>query len=32
MITVTFDIKKLGAIRDSKLEMKPLMIFSGESD
>lgn len=31
MITVTFDIKKLGAIRDSKLEMKPLMIFSGES-
>ena len=31
MKTVIFDIKKLGAIRDSRLELKPFMIFSGES-
>ena len=31
MKTVIFDIKKLGAIRDSRFELKPFMIFSGES-
>lgn len=31
MRTVTFNITKLGAIRDSKIELKPLMLFSGES-
>ena len=31
MKSVKINIKKLGAIRDSELYIKPLMIFSGES-
>ena len=31
MNPVIFHIKKLGAVRNSKIELKPLMIFSGES-
>lgn len=31
MNTVTLNIKKLGAIKDSEIELKPLMVFSGES-
>lgn len=31
MNPVIFQIKKLGAVRNSKIELKPLMIFSGES-
>lgn len=31
MNPVVFHIKKLGAVRNSKIELKPLMIFSGES-
>ena len=31
MKTVQFEIKKLGAIRNSVIEIKPLMLFSGES-
>ncbi len=31
MKQVTFDIKRLGAIRDSSITLSPMMIFSGES-
>lgn len=31
MQQVTFDIKRLGAIRDSSMTLSPMMIFSGES-
>ena len=31
MNKVTFNINQLGAIKDSKIEMKPFMLFSGES-
>ena len=31
MKSVKINIKRLGAIRDSELYIKPLMIFSGES-
>lgn len=31
MNTVKIHIKRLGAVRDSVVELKPLMIFSGES-
>lgn len=31
MKQVTFDIKRLGAIRDSSMTLSPMMIFSGES-
>lgn len=31
MNPVIFHIKELGAVRNSKIELKPLMIFSGES-
>jgi len=31
MRTVKFNIKKLGAVKDSSIELAPLMVFSGES-
>ena len=31
MNPVIFQIKKLGAVKNSKIELKPFMIFSGES-
>ena len=31
MNSVIFNIRKLGAVRDSKIELKPFMLFSGES-
>ena len=31
MKPVIFQIKKLGAVRDSKIELRPFMVFSGES-